>query len=159
MSQHLINVQWTTYNSVEQALEEDYHMFYYSPKDNEIYNDMGNCDEDEEFYGIYPSGTDATVSQYELIDLNDTDIINEWKDYIRDEIARQLDPPVLLETQKGLTLSRILNWKKPSFGDFMLVVNIHSYQCNSYYDPEEWDMDVWCDGVLGTEYKLVRQDD
>lgn len=75
------------------------------------------------------------------------------KKHLVSGLTRILNPP----SPKDLSDIMVnLIWKKPTFGEFFLVFDVNSFQCNHPQDPEEWDMTVDCVGVLDHDYKITK---
>jgi len=101
--------------------------------------------DDETLTGKYITISGCDILADQLISDVSFDIFNE------DDLAKIVEY-VKRDEMAG---DESLLWKKPPFGAFLVVMEVHGWQCNHPLDPEEWDMEMELIGMVGEEVKLV----
>jgi hypothetical protein len=83
-------------------------------------------------------------------EVNFEDIIsNDVVDLLKKHLTHELTPKLNLKE-----VGKIKYWKKPDYGEIILVFKINSFKSNHPEDPEEWDLLVDCIGILGEQVTL-----
>lgn len=101
-------------------------------------------EDDESYVGISFMAMDVCTNF--MIESCDIEYFIEYPDLIKKEITRQRTNP--LEREGGLkNLSQALKWKEPIDGEFIVVLDYHSYR--DYWG--EWDETVDVIGILGVD--------
>lgn len=125
-------------------------------KSHEITLDLDNrnynyrSDEVSNPVEISIQGLDTYID--EVIKDNGGDIIDELAvPFIIDKINKELNPPKFI---KGEIYDILLSakWKKPSFGEFILVFDVGGYGPDHNGEYDSW---IDCVGILGDQVKLT----
>lgn len=136
MEESLILVNWSVGSEIrDDALSNILELDYNEANDEVILIDI--------------QGVGDVISEF--INQSGYDVFNE-KDFelFKTHIKSELDPKYGVKD-----LKKSLHWKRPTAGYFIVVMKINGFQSNHPLDPEEWDVDVKCLGILGREIKLV----
>ena len=132
MKESLVKIKW--------SIESEF--------DNSDYTIELDIDNDESIV-LSLEGIDSNASYF----LNEigTDILDEvgYK-MIKDYIKKERNPDL-----ESIDFLRNPDWEAPKNGECIMVIKISSWQSNHPMDPQEWDTDIDCLGILGEEVKLT----
>ena len=64
--------------------------------------------------------------------------------------------PFIEEFRKRGMIKEYENFRRSLGTSSYLVVNLNYYSCGSYGEPNDWDMDVYLDGILDYNLNLVE---
>jgi hypothetical protein len=153
MSLELLHVEWCCENEMgEFSSHGEGFNEHILDVDNDKHYEKYDEPEDIEnpfYYSVKPIG-----SFMEQLYEDDNDFVCDELSgpCIIGEIKRQRTEPEL----NGKNLLQAMKWVKPFVGEMVLVYDVNVVQTNHQMDPEEWDVEINCVGVLGQDYKLNK---
>lgn len=110
--------------------------------------DAGDMEDDCKYYGVGFMTLDSCTDY--MRDVCDIEYFTEYGSEITSTIKRQQTDPIELDVKN---LASALGWEKPTFGDFIVVLDYRSYR-------DEWtgeyDEFVEYVGVLGIDCQIVE---
>lgn len=96
------------------------------------------------------------ISMY-MEDLADQIGISELLDYAKNHIVNYLKDEFDLSKRPFSKWLNRNSKEEQTYGEFFLIYNTVSYRCNNPMDPEEWDVETTCEGILGYNLNLVSK--
>lgn len=153
MGKHLVQINWFAPNENGDLLagDDSSNELVADLSTGKIYGQYDDIGEVDDPYFFYASGIGGVMS--ELIREDESFLTDELTEkWLIEAIKQQLTEPKL---EDGII--RLMNWKKPHFGEVTLIYELNSFQSNHPLDPVEWDVTIDCIGALGLNYELIEK--